>query len=47
MHAAASHTKLPQGRLAGVMQAPLPSQVDAGVTEETLAQMADLQFALQ
>jgi hypothetical protein len=29
------------------MQAPLPSQVDAGVTEEAPAQMAGLQFELQ
>jgi hypothetical protein len=30
--------------LAGVLQAPLPSQVEAGVTEDALAQTAALQF---
>lgn len=30
--------------MAGVLQAPLPSQVEAGVTEDALAQTAALQF---
>jgi hypothetical protein len=37
------HTKLPQGILAGVLQVPLPSQVEPGMTEDVLAQTASLQ----
>ena len=36
--------KFPQGTLAGVLQVPLPSQVEAGVAEEVLAQTAALQL---
>lgn len=43
LHAPELQTKTPQPRLAGVVHAPLPSQVEAGVTREALAQTADLQ----
>ena len=41
------HWKVPHDKLPGVTQAPLPSQVEAGVTTDVLAQTAGLQFVLQ
>lgn len=38
------HMKLPQLRLSGVIQAPAPSQVEAGVWDELEAQAAGLQL---
>jgi hypothetical protein len=43
LQAPESHTKLPQEILAGVAQAPLPSQFEAGVSAEIEAQTAGLQ----
>jgi hypothetical protein len=37
------HTKLPQGILAGVLQVPLPSQVEPGMAKDVLAQTGSLQ----
>jgi hypothetical protein len=47
LHAPATQAKLPQSWSLGVMQAPLPSQVAAGVTEDVLAQMDGLQLAVE
>lgn len=44
LHAPPLHTKVPQLRLSGVMQAPAPSQADAGVWDELEAQAAGLQL---
>jgi len=44
LQAPEAHTKLPHDWLAGVEQAPRPSQVEAGVTEDVLAQTAGLQL---
>lgn len=44
LHAPPRHAKFPQLRLAGVMQAPAPSQADAGVWDELDAQAAGLQL---
>lgn len=44
LQAPESHTKPPHDWLAGVVQAPLPSQVETGVTEEVPAQTAALQL---
>jgi hypothetical protein len=39
-----AQAKFPQGCTAGVLQAPLPSQVEAGVTEAEEAQTAAAQL---
>jgi hypothetical protein len=44
LQAPAPHTKVPQLRSGGVMQAPAPSQVEAGVCVDFDAQAALLQF---
>ena len=44
LHAADAQIKGSQGLLSGVAQAPAPSQVEAGVTEDVLAQTAGLQL---
>jgi hypothetical protein len=44
LQAPESQTKFPQARLAGVLQRPLPSQVEAGMAVDVPAQAAALQL---
>jgi hypothetical protein len=44
LHAPESQMKLPQARLAGVLQVPLPSHVEAGMAVDVPAQAAALQL---
>jgi hypothetical protein len=44
LHAPLAQAKTPQGCTAGVRQAPLPSQVEAGVSEDEVAQTAAAQL---